>query len=258
MGPNKPFADIAHGLAINGIASFRFDKRTYIYPESFSNKNGTVWDEYGYDALAATNYLIDVLHYKPDNIFILGHSLGGMVAPRIVDSLHFVPAGLILVSAGARPLHSILHEQFKYIFKKDGLSKSEKQQLKMIQTHIENVDKLDPNNPQTFLNPVPMGAPASYWYDLKKYNQCNTLSNQKTPVLILQGKRDYQVTIKDYKIWKKQLKNHPSATFVLFKSLNHLMIPGTGKILPEEYQKPSHVSLSFLEIISTWINKNTK
>ncbi|MDZ7606573.1 MAG: hypothetical protein U5K79_13515 [Cyclobacteriaceae bacterium] len=31
IGPNKPFRDIAYGLAEKGIASLRYDKRTFVY-----------------------------------------------------------------------------------------------------------------------------------------------------------------------------------------------------------------------------------
>jgi uncharacterized protein len=253
IGPNKPFLDMAYGFAERGIGSFRFDKKTLVYPRSFSNKDITVWDEYGYDALAAIDFLINEKNYKENEIFILGHSLGGNVAPRVVDSLNFLPGGVILVAAGARPLHKVVYEQFEYLYKDKGLTKSEKNRLAMIAEQVDNVERLDSNNPDSFDKPMPLGIPAYYWYDLKEYNQCETMAQINVPVLVLQGKRDYQVTVKDFKLWKKALKNHPDADFRLFKTHNHIMMEGKGKLLPDEYGIPSNVSEEFIDYVSEWV-----
>lgn len=254
LGANKPFLDMAYGFAANGIASFRFDKKTLLYPKNFTvKKEMTVWDEYGYDALAAVDYLINEKDYKQNEIFILGHSLGGNVAPRVVDSMSFLPGGVILVAAGARPLHKVVYEQFEYLYKDKGLSKSEKARLAMIAEQVENVDNLDINKLESFEKPMPLGIPAYYWYDLKEYNQCETMARINVPVLVLQGKRDYQVTVKDFKMWKKALKNHSDAEFKLFKTHNHLMMEGKGKLMPDEYEVPSNVSEEFINCVSDWV-----
>ena len=38
VGPNKPFKDLAWGLATNGIAVLRYNKRTFQYPASFKGQ----------------------------------------------------------------------------------------------------------------------------------------------------------------------------------------------------------------------------
>ncbi|MDD2198775.1 MAG: hypothetical protein PHE08_03515, partial [Bacteroidales bacterium] len=204
-------------------------------------------------ALAAVDYLINEKDYKQNEIFILGHILGGNVAPRVVDSLSFLPGGVILVAAGARPLHKVIYEQFEYLYKDKGLSKSEKARLAMIAEQVENVDNLDINKLESFEKPMPLGIPAYYWYDLKEYNQCETMARINVPVLVLQGKRDYQVTVKDFKMWKKALKNHSDAEFKLFKTHNHLMMEGKGKLMPDEYEVPSNVSEEFINCVSDWV-----
>ena len=56
IGENKPFADIAHGLAQRGIASFRFNKRSYEHPEELLG-HVTVEDEILNDASNAVKLM---------------------------------------------------------------------------------------------------------------------------------------------------------------------------------------------------------
>ena len=82
FGPNRPFRDLAAGLATKGIAVLRYDKRTKRYPESFADlKNPTVKEETVDDVSSAIEYL----KYRPEidgrRITVIGHSLGGMLAP---------------------------------------------------------------------------------------------------------------------------------------------------------------------------------
>src|SRR6185437_11029464 len=55
IGPNKPFADLARALAMHGIASLRYDKRTFVYGKN--SRVGNVDDEVTDDALAALQTL---------------------------------------------------------------------------------------------------------------------------------------------------------------------------------------------------------
>src|SRR4029079_6112448 len=95
------------------------------------------------------------------------------------------------------------------------------------------------------------GAPASYWLDLKSYDPAVAAAAVRTPLLILQGERDYQVTMADFARWKEIVG--PRATFTSYPGLNHLFIAGTGKSLPSEYAVPSHVDEQVVRDIARWI-----
>src|SRR4051794_12259806 len=84
IGRNKPFKDLAWGLAAKGIATLRFDKVTFAHPAQVARTVGfTVNDEYLHHALAAVELLRHRPGVDPARIFLLGHSLGGTVAPRV-------------------------------------------------------------------------------------------------------------------------------------------------------------------------------
>jgi hypothetical protein len=71
-------------------------------------------------------------------------------------------------------------------------------------------------------------------------------------MLILQGERDYQVTMVDFGMWHKALDTHANVTFTSFPSLNHLFFSGTGPSMPGEYLVPSHVDAGVVADIAAW------
>src|SRR5690606_33004513 len=86
LGPNKPFRDLAHGLATRGIAVLRYDKRTLVHPKALASEVGaalTLREETIDDALAAAALLRTIPEVDASKIFVVGHSLGGTAIPRI-------------------------------------------------------------------------------------------------------------------------------------------------------------------------------
>lgn len=115
IGRNKPFKDLAWGLARRGIAVLRFDKVTFSHPAGVRGMpNFTVVDEYAPAALAAIELLRQGPAIDALRIFLLGPSLGGTVAPRIASSAPSV-AGLVLLAAGSAPLHWSAVRQLRYL-----------------------------------------------------------------------------------------------------------------------------------------------
>jgi len=99
-----------------------------------------------------------------------------------------------------------------------------------------------------------LGAPASYWLDLRGYDPAMAAKALSVPLLILQGERDYQVTMTDdFVRWQSTLASKPSVTLKTYPALNHLFMAGPGKSLPAEYYVPGHVSADVVRDIATWI-----
>jgi dipeptidyl aminopeptidase/acylaminoacyl peptidase len=95
--------------------------------------------------------------------------------------------------------------------------------------------------------------PFSYWNYLNKLNTITIAKNNKKPVLVLQGERDYQVPYSEYLSWKTALINNPNYQFTMFQKLNHLFLEGEGKSTPEEYFNRSNVPEYVIEEIAKWI-----
>lgn len=103
IGSNKPFEEIALGLAARGIASVRYDKRTRDYPSSINPRTFTPTQEFLPDALTAIRLLKRLRAVNSRRIFVLGHSLGGTYAPLVAQRAPEV-AGVILLAGGAETL----------------------------------------------------------------------------------------------------------------------------------------------------------
>lgn len=261
LGPNKSFRDLAWGLASRNIAVLRYDKRTKAHGQKMiadKNVKLTVYEETIQDALSAASLLRDTNRIDAKNIFILGHSLGGMLIPRIADSDLDKNAGFIIMAGPTRPLEDLAVEQIEYISLLDGkLSDEEKANLDQIKSNAQKIKNLTPENSMKMTERF-LGAGAEYWLDLKGYDPAESAEKIDRPILILQGGRDYQVTIEDFDGWKKALADKDNVEFKLYPAHNHLLIPGKGKSTPAEYLVAGHVDKTVIDDIVQWIEKVKK
>lgn len=252
VGSCKPFTDIAVGLANKGIMVLRYDKRTYTHGNKFALiKEYTVYEETVEDARLAIDFLKNHPKADPIKIHIIGHSLGGMLAPRIAEGREDV-AGCILMAAAARPLEELILLQTRYLAQADGkVTPEEEKAIRELQKQKENIQSpnLSSKSPPSEL----MGVPASYWLDLRQYSPVETAARLAIPLLVLQGERDYQVTMEDFGLFQEGLGNKKNVTFKSYPSLNHLFIRGDGKSLPEEYERPGNVAEETIQDIADWI-----
>jgi hypothetical protein len=252
LGPNKPFRDLAWGLASQGIAVLRYEKRTKVYPELFTSLHRvTIREEVTDDALAAVALLRNVKEVDPQRVFLLGHSLGGMLAPRIGLANPKI-AGLIIMAGPTRTLEDMIVAQYTYLAKLDGkITPEEQQQLDAIARQAARVKdpKLAPSTPANQL----LGVPAPYWLDLRGYKPADAAKSVKRLMLILQGGRDYQVTMEDYAGWQSALDSRNDVTFKLYPALNHLFMAGEGPSGPAEYDKTGHVEAAVVSDIAQWM-----
>jgi fermentation-respiration switch protein FrsA (DUF1100 family) len=245
-GPNKPFKDLAWGLASNGIVVFRYEKRTKQYPaESAAIQNFTVQDETITDALAAVTVLNASPVVNHSQIFVLGHSLGGMLAPRIALQDGRI-AGLIILAGPTRHLEDLILEQTRYLANLSGRNQSE--QIAELEKLVQKIKNLDINQSEFVL-----GAPRSYWADLATYDPVVAAQSLLIPLLILQGTRDYQVTMTDFAGWNETFYGTPSVTLRTYPSLNHFFIAGTGVPTNAEYLIEGHVAEEVISDIAYWI-----
>ena len=126
----------------------------------------------------------------------------------------------------------------------------------MEQAHAQVAKANDPKlTKDTPASELPFDAPASYWLDLRDYHPQEVAKNLKQPMLILHGKKDYQITMENFGIWKKALSSRKDVKFKSYPKLNHLFIEGTLQDTPREYQNPKHVARIVIDDIANWIKR---
>ena len=252
LGPNKPFKDLAAGLAAKGIASIRYVKRTMVYSGEFGHAF-TVKEEVVDDAVAAVELAATIPGIDKKQIYLLGHSIGGMVAPKIA-TLAPQLKGIILAEAPARKFTDVWVEQNKYMFdtSKDTTQAGKKHYdlivAELAKTRITSLGTMKPDS-------TLFGMPASYWADLNLYNQVETAKKLKQRILIIQGANDFQVSSAEYEVWNEALGKKSNVTLKLYPDLNYLLSSQLEKGTVRQYQTPGSVSETLINDIVGWINQ---
>ena len=250
IGPNKVFRDLAWGLAMRGIASLRFEKRTKVYRGKLDNINLTPREEAIDDAISAARLVAGDSRFDGNHVVVAGHSFGGSLAPLIAREASEVDA-IIIMAGATRPLLEMIREQIEHILKLDGnMSESDREQLAELDSNTAKLRKGEPAEGLLF------GITKPYLDALNKINGPGTAKMLSIPILVTQGKRDYQVNAeKDFTKWQAILKNRPNVTFMLHDKLDHLFMEGEGPSSPTDYQLPRNVSEAFIEQLADWIHK---
>jgi dienelactone hydrolase len=255
IGPNKPFRDLAEGLASRGIAVLRYDKRTRVHAGRINTiRDFTVKDEVIDDVVAAVKQMRETPGIGSDRVFVLGHSLGGMLAPRIAAADPSI-AGLIVMAGATKPLEQAIVEQMRYLATLDGTVTAEEEAALSAATRLAaEVRTLKPTDPPPRGLPQ-VSAPASYWIDLRGYDPPAAAARIEKPMLVLQGERDYQVTMDDLAAWRRALGARANVQLKSYPALNHLFIAGSGPSAPAEYNQAGHVDEAVVRDIAEWIKR---
>ena len=262
IGPLKPFKDLAMGLADGGVAICRFDKvtSTLIAKLWYRKSRITLTDEYVHHVTSAIIKARQHPNVDADRIILLGHSLGALIAAKVA-SLDSRIAGCILMAAPAEPMYRCAIRQMRYMasLDEDGYTDSaaignDNETIEALKKQSDLADS--PNlNLSTPASQLPFGIGPAYWLEYRNYNTMDTLDQIGKPVLILQGGRDYQVTVEDdYSQFEDRFSDREGFSFRQFDTLNHLFVPGTGtgKSTPAEYDEPGNVDAAVVDHISQW------
>ncbi len=249
IGPNKPFRDLARGLAAAGIASLRYDKRTFAF-KGHMHGDVTVKEEVIEDAVAALKHAAGQQEVDPERVFLVGHSLGGVLAPFVAAEYPGL-RGVVLLAASARPLDEVLYGQIRFQMTLQGRPEAEISgeidKLKESFARVRSGEALDAE--------MVFYAPVQYWRDLFKRDQLGALARLEVPILVMHGGKDIQVLDADFQLIRKALAGRTTeqVEFRQFPDLNHLFIRVDGASTGAEYGRAGHVAPEVIETLSRWI-----
>jgi fermentation-respiration switch protein FrsA (DUF1100 family) len=250
IGAQKPFKDLALGLASKGIASIRYVKRTTIYAQEFQGAF-TTKEEVLDDALAVLDFAKSVAQADSQKVYLFGHSLGGMLAPKIA-TLYPGLKGIILAAAPAKKLQDISIEQNNYFFKlQKDTTKAAQEYLTKLITEIKASKNITKTNLRA--DSIVLGLPASYWADLNTLDQVAMAKKLNQRIFIIQGGNDFQVSTQDFDLWTSGLKGKKNVDAKLYPMLNHLLSFVAEKGIAAQYQQAGNVDQPVIDDLSSWI-----
>lgn len=248
---NHMYKDLAEGLASRGFVVLRYDKRAFVYGQQMSGTSYTLQQDTVEDAVRALALLRKEPGVNLKRVFVVAHSLGGYALPRIAKQEGKI-AGAVILAGNARPIEDVALDQAAYTTQaKVNVTQDDLHRFDGFKAEVEKVKKLEPGRKEN--PPMVMGLPVAYLLDLKSYNPVTEMKTIAMPVMYLQGERDFQVTMKDFEMWKSGLAGRKSTTFKSYPALNHLFMAGEGKPLPTEYRVPQNVAGQVVNDIATWI-----
>lgn len=249
LGQIKPFQDLAWGLAERGIASYRYDKISYVYgKELVEDKDFTVYDETVNDAAVAVKMLRE--QEGISKVYVVGHSQGAQMMGAIAKEGQ--PDGCVMMAGPARGFADTLERQYEFL---QSLNPEPTEQEKAAfeqgfaaVEQMRNIDSL-PEDERI------MGQTQTYIKSLLDYDAVKEAADITVPVLVLQGEEDYQVTMDDFQIWKENYEGSDNWKFVSFPGLTHLFTEGRYDDGPASYQGTKHIPDDVTETIAAFVNQ---
>ncbi|WP_179338252.1 alpha/beta hydrolase [Winogradskyella ludwigii] len=209
---NNSLKKLALGLTENGIATFRYDKR--IVKQILKNNvdKNMMFDDFVTDASAVLDYFIEKNNYS--NIYIIGHSQGSLVG--MLSALDKADGFISLAGAGNN-IGDVLIEQITNtapIFAED--TKRVVNSLKEGKTTTD----------------FPVALSSVFNADLQpfmmnwmSYNPTDILKNLEMPILIINGTKDLQVSVKEAELLKAA---NEEAKLVIIENMNHVLFEIEG------------------------------
>ncbi len=261
VGKLTPFKDLAEGLAKHGIASIRYDKRSFAHGfKMLKDKSRpiTVKEETIEDAILAAELLRKDPRIDAEKVFIIGHSMGGMLAPRI-DSEGGNFRGLILMAGSPRKLEEIMMDQNEDVIgsTKGFVQKIVKKQMEKFMVLFDGMYEL--SDEEAMKKKTGGGTTLYYFKEMGEHAASNYLLTTEKPILIMQGEKDFQATVeRDFNAYKKLLSGKGNVTFRLYENLNHAFVPSIyGNIMKakQEYNVEQHIGEEVIADIANWIKK---
>lgn len=210
---NNGLKMLAHALGDAGYVSLRADKRGIgESAAAVRSEHELRFETYVDDAVSWANFLKDIPQVR--QVFLLGHSEGGLVATMVAE--RFRSAGLILLAAVGFPAADIIRRQLAgpgIVIPPDQLD-----EIHTIMRSLEAGETVASISPELGVQYRPSVQP--YLISWFKYDPAAELAKTEIPVLVIQGTNDLQVTLEDA---DRLATARDDVSLIKIKGMNHVL-----------------------------------
>jgi pimeloyl-ACP methyl ester carboxylesterase len=285
---HRPLFEIADYLTRNGFAVLRCDKRGVGESEGVLDSNTTLADLVS-DVKASINFLNNNKIIDKNQIGLIGHSNGGLVAAKVAEDYPSISFVVLLASPGITH-GKIVSQQLSDIPKAFGVSDKTINKFKIIidstmiilttkteaKIQSENIEKMYERriNQVTDVEIEAMGKTGyifqrnahlysqmvmmPFWYEFYTLDPKSIFMQLKCPVLSIIGENDLQVKpAPNQEAIKLALEagNNKSYTIITLKEMNHLFQRSKFGTPDDYFKTKETMSKSVLDTINNWILK---
>ena len=240
---NNSLKMLAEGLCLNGIASFRYDKRMIGKSiDTLTTEENLRFETYINDATEIVNYFKKDKRF--DKIIIAGHSEGsliGMIAAEKTKIDKYISLAGVAISAD-----EILKEQLK---KKKSIKDESYAIIDSLKNGIE-VDSVSKNLQVIFRKSV-----QPYMISWFKFNPQTEIAKLDIPILIIQGNNDIQVDTTNAELLHKA---NPESELHIISGMNHILKPVSDNYVENSktyYYPDLELHPDLLNIIVSFVEK---
>jgi dienelactone hydrolase len=239
----RPFRQVADTLGRRGIAVLRMDDRGF--GESGGDGGKATTADFAQDIRAGLAYLRTRPEIDGTRLGLVGHSEGGIIAPLVAKEEPGLK-GIVLLAGTAYTGRRILTFQ---------LSNGIQHDTSVVGAKRDSLLALVPGRIDS------MAANQAWLKFFVDYDPTTTARQLKTPVLILNGATDQQVTPDQVPLLETAFKaaGNPDVTAKIFPEMNHLFVhdangfPGGYQTLPSMKVEPE-----VLGTVADWLAKRLK
>lgn len=275
---HKPYLVLADHLTKNGIGVFRFDERGVGNSEGIF-ATATI-ETLTSDIESAIQYLQQRKDINISKFGLIGHSIGGIIAPKIASKNNDINFIVLMAAPGVNGDQLMLSQKAAL---ERGLGLNEMQIAQgqeLVKGAYDIIINSDLNSQQLkdslntfYINKYGVFLPQEQRESLVEQITGNEmiglirskpseyLKKIKCPLLAINGDKDFQVPSKEnLKAIESSTKEsgNKNVKTVELKNLNHLFQESKTGLLNEYAQIEQTISPTALELISTWIKEQTK
>ncbi|WP_299179578.1 alpha/beta fold hydrolase [uncultured Aquimarina sp.] len=278
MFGHKPYFVLANELTKNGIAVFRFDERGV--GESEGDFNTVTIDVSAADVKYAIDFLKERKEFNNSKIGLIGHSIGGIVAPKVAVEKGDLDFLVLLAAPGINGDKLMLLQ--KAAFERNlGINELQIQQGQkvvkeaydiVVNSDLDNISLKDsinsyysnkygalfPENQRKMLVEQITGSEVASFI---RSQPAVYLEEIDIPVLALNGDKDLQVLVKENLTGIKDALakgGNQDVEIVTLENLNHLFQESESGSLSEYAEIEQTFSPKALTLIIDWVKKKTK
>lgn len=238
VGEYRPFRQIADTLGARGIAVLRLDDRGV--NGSGAGPPGATSHDLAEDVRAAVEYLKTRPEIDASRLALVGHSEGGVIAPMVAAADSTI-AALVLLAGPAYTLERVGATGLEAVIERTpSLSESEASDMR-----------------QRLLRSSAQRAHEDPWYAAALvYDPLPTIRQVRSPVLLLQGDTDTQITPEQADTLAAALgeAGNEDVTVVHFPATNHLFLEDAdGRVFGYAHLGSHEVRSDVLGRLADWL-----